>query len=504
MTRRLTISAVCSCLFAILVAWGLGPAVRAQPTPHSDCARLTLLKLPDVKVTEAVPVAAATTGAVRAAHCRVAGVIGTEIRFSLLLPDSWNRKFFMGGGGGFVGSVQNSAETTVNFGYATAGTDTGHQASGTAAGWALNNLERQVNFGYLAVHRTAEVAKAIIRGYFDSESSKNYFAGCSRGGGQAVMEAIRFPDDFDGIVAGAPALDWPGIGAQFVKDAQAAFPDPRNLTTPMFQQETLKGIEQQILDKCDALDGVRDGVIDDPRRCPINVDEISSVTDVQRAALKKIYGPTRSRDGEIYPGQPVGGEGEVAGWPLWITGVNQGLLTAQNAPSLRFAFGTELFKYIIYGDPAWDYSHYDFSTWKKDTALAASFLNATNPDLEAFKSKGHKLILWHGWADAALTPLGSIRYYDQVQARDPNRGDYFRMFLMPGVLHCGGGPGPDTADWTTAITDWVENGNAPGRVVARKVVNGTAVRTRPLCAYPQHAEYSGAGSTDDEKNFTCR
>jgi feruloyl esterase len=201
----------------------------------------------------------------------------------------------------------------------------------------------------------------------------------------------------------------------------------------------------------------------------------------------------------------VGGEGDPGGWSTWIVGANPQMLALQKAPSLRFAFGTEMFKYFVFGDPSWDYSHYEFSNFKKDTATAASFLNATDPNLDAFKGKGRKLVLWHGWSDPALTALGSVKYYEQVQARDPNMRDYFRMFMMPGVLHCAGGPGPDTVDWAAVIDNWVDKGQAPDRVVARKMTaGGGASRTRPLCTYPQHAVYKGSGGTDDESSFACR
>lgn len=393
-----TVLAVAASTAAWHMAPDVSPALSAQ-TQHAECSQLVMLRLPEVKILEAVAVPAAPTGIVRAPHCRVNGVIGTEIRFSLLLPDTWNRKFFMGGGGGFVGSIQNTAQSTVNLGYATAGTDTGHQGAGTDATWALNNLERQLNFGYLAVHRTAEVSKAIIRSYYGGESARSYFTGCSRGGGQALMEAQRYPDDFDGIVAGAPAYDWTGLAAQATRNMQVAFPDPRALTTPMFTPDEMKVVESKILGACDALDGVKDGVVDDPRRCKFDIDSLP-LSGKQRAALKALYAPITNRDGEIYPAQPFGGEGQTAGWPVWITGgAPQPPGQTATAPSLRFAFGTGIFKYLVFNDPSWDYSRYDLNNWKKDTALAATFLNATSPDLDAFKSKGHKLILWHGWAD---------------------------------------------------------------------------------------------------------
>jgi hypothetical protein len=483
--------------------------VKARTTTdHVTCSQLSTLKLPDVKVTEAVAVPAPSSGPITVAHCRVVGVIGTEIKFSLLLPDTWNRKFLMGGGGGFVGSVENQAQEpqfavpVVNAGYATAGTDTGHQGSALEAGWALNNLERQVNFGYLAVHRTAEVAKAILRSYYGTNEARSYFSGCSNGGRQALMEAQRFPDDFDGIVAGAPAADFTGIGAQFIKDVRAQFPDPKNLT-PLIPPETLQSVAAQILDKCDALDGVKDGVMDDPRQCKVDVATLTGLSAAQQAALKTIYAPTRAGSETVFPGQPVGGEGELVGWPLWISGAPP-RPGQPPSPSLRFAFGTQLFKYLVFSDSEWDYTKYDLSTWKVDTKRTASFLNATSPDLDAFKSKGHKLLLWHGWADAGLSALGTIKYYDDVKARDPKVDDYIRMFMMPGVLHCGGGAGPDKADWAAAIDAWVDGGKPPERIVARKVANGETKRTRPLCPYPQRAIYKGSGSTDEAENFVCR
>jgi feruloyl esterase len=245
--------------------------------------------------------------------------------------------------------------------------------------------------------------------------------------------------------------------------------------------------------------------MEDPRACTVDVASLAGLTETQKRTLRAIYGETRNRDGVIYPGQPVGGEGERAGWPAWIVGPSPMTMKAQNAPSLRFAFGTELFKYFIFNDPDWDYRRYEFDDFARQSAQAARILNATNPDLSAFKARGRKLILWHGWSDAALTALGTIKYYEQVQARDAQVRDYARLFMMPGVLHCAGGPGPDQVDWTSAIDTWVEHGRSPDRLVARKLASdGTASRTRPLCVYPQRAVYSGAGSTDDEASFVCK
>lgn len=506
--RRLVPSVLVSCVFAASAGSTHvgGQTVRsasdAEKSPTQPCGQLSALKLPDVKISEAIAVPAATSGPIRAPHCRVTGVVGSEIQFRLLLPDTWNGKFLMGGGGGFVGTIDNQAQRTVDAGYATVGTDTGHHGDGTDASWALENLERQVNFGYVAVHRTAEVAKAIVRAYFGIEATRNFFVGCSNGGRQALMEAQRYPDDFDGIVVGAPALDFVAIGAQFIKDSQAVFPDVDN-PMPLFTAETLKSVETQILDKCDAVDGLKDGLMEDPRRCSVDVATLSGLNQVQQSALKKVYAETRGKDGMIYPAQPFGGEGAPGGWPAWITGGASP--RPSQSGSLRRTFGTQFFKYFVFGDPSWDYTKYDVSHAPKDARQAGTLLNATNPNLDAFKSKGHRLVMWHGWSDPALSGLATINYYEQVQARDASLREYFRLFMMPGVLHCAGGPGPDNVDWPAVIADWVENGKAPESIVARKLgPEGGVMRSRPLCPYPQHAVYDGKGPADAAESFACR
>src|SRR5579864_9073258 len=251
-------------LIACLAPVAQRAAGGTQQPSRLQCAQLLSLQWPDVNISGATAVPAAGAGAVRVAHCRVDGVIGTEIHFSLLLPEDWNGKFFMVGGGGFVGSVQNSALSTVNAGYATVGTDTGHQGAGTDASWALDNLERRVNFGYLAIHRTAGTAQAILRSHYGAAATRSYFQGCSRGGGQALMEAQRFPEDFDGIVAGAPAFDWTGLAANSVAIEKVLYPDPKHLDQTPLDIQAMKKLQQAILDQCDAQDGLKDGIVQDP------------------------------------------------------------------------------------------------------------------------------------------------------------------------------------------------------------------------------------------------
>ena len=221
---------------------------HAAASPN-QCSEMENLLLPDVRISEAVTIADSGqfTGPVKVPHCKVSGVIGKEIRFELLLPDDWNHRFFMGGGGGYVGKVKNHALSTVNMGYATVGTDTGHDAPGIQAGWALNDLERQLNWGYLAVHRTAEVAKAVILAYYGIHPEFSYFSGCSNGGREALMKAQRYPDDFDGIIAGAPALDITGFIAECLQNIQLNFPDPNDIAQPVITPETLTLLEASIL-----------------------------------------------------------------------------------------------------------------------------------------------------------------------------------------------------------------------------------------------------------------
>jgi hypothetical protein len=485
----------------------------ASPT---ECASLKALQLPDITITEAVAVAANTPPpkpanplipgiTIRVAHCRVNGVVGKEIRFTLLLPDEWNRKLMMGGGGGFVEGIDNQSVTSINAGYATVGTDTGHQGLAVDASWALDNIERQMNFGHAAIHRVAEASKAIIRARYNAAPARSYFNGCSNGGRQALMEAQRYPADFDGIVAGAPAYDFSGLAAQFVMDIKAAFPDKASLSTPLFPNDTLKSVESQIVAKCDALDGVTDGLMEDPRSCKVDVSALTGLTDQQKKALSVIYGEKKLPDGTvIYAPQPVGGEGDAAaGWPLWINGVNPLLQLAYKAPSLRFGFGTQFMKFFVFNDPEWDYLKYDFANYRRDARVAGAMLNATDYDLSAFKARGGKLVLYHGWSDAALSANATTKYYEQVQARDPQATDYARLFMMPGVAHCQGGPGPDRVDWYSVIDNWVDKGQAPSRIVATKMTAGKVTRSRPLCAYPLKAVYKGTGSIDDEASFTC-
>ena len=480
-----------------------------------ECASLGGLQLPNARITEATAIPAPEKGPITVAHCRVSGVIDKEIRFTELLPDRWNERLLAGGGGGFVGKVENQAIASVNVGYATVGTDTGHEGDGLEAQWALDNRERQMNFGYLAIHRTAEIAKAVVKAYYGVDSKYAYFFGCSNGGRQALMEAQRYPDDFDGLVSCAPALNFTNIAASFVRNTQALYPDPNALRTPAISLDNLRLVESTVLDACDARDGVTDGVLDDPRECHVKIADLPAcpddragaacVTSTQRAAIERIYSPTISQGMTVYPGQPFGGEGQRGGWQPWLTGMNASDATQAAPPSLQYALGTEFFKYLAVGRKDWDYATYDLANWRRDTAEVAKYLDAVDADLSKFKARRGKLILAHGWADPALNPLSTIAYYDQLQARDPSLRDYVRLFMMPGVLHCVGGTGPDFVDWFTPIAEWVEHGRAPDRLIAQKRgTDGRVLNARSLCPYPERAVHDGKGSVTESSSYVCR
>ena len=506
------------CLVNGALAAGLAAAAAAcaapAAVPADACADLTALELIAMRIDSAEHVAEADLPA----HCRVTGVIETEINFELLLPDDWNGRFLMGGGGGFVGSVQNQARSQLyahggsplERGYATAGTDTGHTGGGVSAGWALDHPERQENFGHRAVHLTAETAKSIISHYYARPSDYDYFVGCSRGGGQAMVESQRYPDDFDGIVAAAPAYDWTGITAGFVQNQQAIYPEG-DLEAPVLTPAALGLLGSSILAACDADDGVEDGMMTDPRQCGFDPADLprcagdraadGCVTAAQLAAIRTVYeGPTSNGE-PLYHGFNYGGEHDGGGWDSWV--VASARRQAAGVPNAQYGFGTELFKYFVFGDPAWDYTQYDFSTWKEDVASTAAILNATDTDLSRFRDGGGRIIYWTGWSDLALSPLGTIDYYVRLAAEDASARDYARLYMLPGVLHCAGGPGPDRVDWVEAIRAWVEEGRAPERLVASKLGGDGVTMTRPVCPYPQVAVYDGSGDPNDAASFAC-
>jgi feruloyl esterase len=471
----------------------------ATAVTAATCGNLTSAAIEDTTITSATLLPA---GAGLPEYCQVRGQIETEIGFEVRLPTDWNGKFYFQGVGGNAGVILPPGPGLVR-GYAAATTDTGHQGAPPNplfdGSWALNNPERQVNYGHRAVHLVTVSAKRIIEAFYGQPPEYSYFEGCSNGGRQALMEAQRYPGDFDGIIAGAPALDYTGFMMDWNWNAQALqrAPIPANKVSL---------IANAVLRECDARDGLRDGLISDPRRCHFNPkklqcrtgDGADCLTRDQVRTLRRIYAGPESPDEEpIYPGFPPGHEDGGDGWPLWMTG--NGIF-----PPLQLTAQDQYFRFFIFG-PAFDPLQFDYDKDRESVAPTGEFLNATDPDLSAFKARGGKLILWHGWADPALTPERSVGYFlDVVDTLDEDTVDFFRLFLAPGVRHCGGGPGPNAFDMLTALENWVERDIAPDRIVATHFTGNTADRTRPLCPYPQEAKYKGKGSINDAANFVCR
>ena len=524
-SRRL----VTTCSVGILAA----VALTATPVAAQTCERLADLKLPNTTITAAQPVGAGafTPPAGSAApfkelpaFCRVSGVIrpttDSEIKFEVWMPSSgWNGKFRGVGNGGFAGSISHAAlAAPVARGYASASTDTGH--TGGDAAWALGHPEKVTDYGYRAIHEMTEKAKAIIAAFYGDGPKHSYFSSCSNGGRQALMEVQRYPGDYDGVIAGAPANYFTHVLTGFAWNMQATLNDPASF----IPEGKLKAIEAAALAACDARDGVTDGVIDDPMRCPLDPSVLlckaaetdDCLTAKQIVALKKIYSGPRTSNGEqIIPGFLPGGETGQGGWVTWITGASQ-------TKSAQFFFSTQAFGNMVHNNPFWDFKTFDLEKDGKaaDEKLSLK-LNAIDPNLKPFKSRGGKLILYHGWSDAALPPANTINYYRSVIAKLGRRDTdtFVRLFMAPGMQHCGGGPGPNTFgapagtqsdpehDISLALERWVETGVAPDKIIAVKRQNqdpmSPVIRTRPLCPFPQVAKYKGTGSTDDAANFVC-
>src|SRR5450755_3881678 len=435
-------------------AIGLLACIAAYGATTCDDLKKLALPATTINGAEAVPAGPYTPPGSQAigdapAFCRVAGVIqpvdDSNIQFEVWMPASgWNGKFQGIGNGGLAGSINYTGlADAIRHGYATASTDTGHHAAVTDGSWALAHPEKIVDFGYRAIHETTDKAKAIVRAFYGDAPRRSYFSACSNGGRQALMEAQRYPADYDGIIAGAPANFWTHLLSAALWDVQATMLDPAGY----IPADKIPALESATLAACDAQDGVKDGVIDDPSRCQFDASELlckgpdsnTCLTAPQVAALKKIYsGPQSSKGAQVFPGYSVGGEAGGGGWPAWITGAGSG-------KALMYAFGTQFFTNMVYNNAAWDWRTFtvDRDMQTADEKLAP-VMNATDPDLKKFKARGGKLILYHGWSDAAIPPVNAIRYYESVVTKmgAKNTQPFVRLYMVPGMQHCGGGPGP--------------------------------------------------------------
>ena len=510
-------------------------AASALAGHAADCASLSDVKLPNTTLTTAqsVPAGRFTPPHGRPvdklpAFCRLAGVIqpstDSDIGFEVWLPASdWNGKFLSVGNGGFAGSINYFAlADDLRRGYATAATDTGHRGDAEDASWAYKHPEKIVDFGYRGLHATSENAKALIQAFYNNPPRHSYFDSCSDGGREALMEAQRFPQDFDGILAGAPANFWTHLLAAAVDMVQHMYGKDPSAYIPSAK---LPAVQAAALAACDAQDGVKDGIISDPLRCHFDPsvllckgeDSRDCLTAPQVSTLKKLYAGAQDSHGkQIFPGYVPGAEDGPNGWPQWITGSGPGKASGP-------VYAENYFRYMVFQDPTWNIlsANVDAAEAAADEKTAA-ILNSTDPDLGRFKARGGKLILYHGWNDPAIPPVNTVNYYNSVVAKMGSRNvdSFVRLYMVPGMQHCFPGPGPNSFGQlgrTTAkgkpygvydaLEEWVEKGAAPGDIIATKYIDDDPSKgvqmTRPLCLYPQLAKYKGSGDTNDAANFTC-
>jgi feruloyl esterase len=496
-------------LFAVM-AFG---SVNRLDAAGSSCESLLKLTLDHATVTRSelvpagmfrAPGAGGTQNAARfealPAFCRVAATLkpsaDSDIRIEVWLPASgWNGKLEAVGNGGWAGTISYPAMAqALARGYATTSTDTGHSTPGGS--FALGHPEKLIDYAYRSEHEMTVKAKAIVDAFYGNAPARSYFNGCSTGGRQALMEATRFPGDFDGIIAGAAAnpkthLDtwriW--MGLQTLKDPETRIP-----------REKYPAIHRAVLAACDRLDGLKDGLISDPTICHFDpqlmacagADGPDCLTPKQVRSVRTILGPATSPStgAEIFPGYQPGTE---LGWGQLLGGPDP------------YQTAVDQFRYTVFNDPNWDWRTFDVDRdLAKADQVLHGLLTAIDPkSLDPFFEHGGKLLTYHGWSDQDISPLSSVNFYKSV-TREAGASRSIRLFMVPGMGHCGGGEGPNTFDMVPALEQWVERGQAPARVEASHSTTGTIDRTRPLCPYPEMARYTGSGSIDRAENFVCR
>jgi feruloyl esterase len=489
----------------------LAPDSRMQAA--GSCQALSALALPNVTITRAqaveagpfTPPGAAETDTARVlpAFCRVAATLkptsDSDIKIEVWMPASgWNGKFQAVGNGAFNGSIAySSMMTALARGYATSSTDTGH--TGNTAAFAPGHAEKVIDFAWRAVHEMTLAARQVIAAYYDSGPKYSYWNGCSAGGRQAMKEAQRFPADFDGIIAGAPGLDWTGRAIQAVRVMKALDQSEAARLSPA----QLQLLHRAVVNACDALDGVKDGLIADPARCTFNpsllecedgAGKVACLSAKQAETARLIYSPVINPKTK----REIAGlaRGSEPGWTLtgWTASAR--------------ATGVDQFRFLVFNDPRWDARRFNPDT---DITLAdeadAGTINAMDPDLKPFIDRGGKLIQYHGWSDPQISPFNSTEYYRRVVeaiGSETEVRNAYRLFMVPGMGHCSGGEGPNAFDMVGALEQWVEHGQAPDRIVASHSTSGAVDRTRPLCPYPMVAVYKGTGSIDAADSFMCQ
>ena len=489
-----------------------GPSTAGASRPAMDCAPLGELTVPAYSILSATRFEASGGTASR---CRVVGVLPPEIVFEVVLPDAWNGRILMTGNGGYAGTSpdargrrQRSARIASS-GFVSVYTNTGHDREAEPLGsFALNNRQKEIDYSFRAVRLTIQTAKELTSLYYGRPANYAYWQGCSTGGRQGLMAAQRFPNDFDGIVVGAPVLNFTDTQIWGAWNARALAEAPLGLSK-------VESIAEAVYARCDDLDGLEDGLLEDPRNCDFDPrrdlprcdgeSDGGCFSDAEVTALERIYGGVISGGKPLFPGLPFGSEAKpptgqrrTSGWNGWIV--------AEGRPSRQAVFAETFFRYLAFepDEPNFEWRKFDFDRDPHRMEFIRSILDATNPDLTRFRDRGGRMIMYFGWADTALNPMMGVNYYEDVLGvTGTETKDFFRLFMVPGMFHCGGGLGVSQTDYLGALMAWVERGQAPDRLVAARVVEGKTERTRPLCPYPEVARYDGSGDPDSERSFAC-
>jgi feruloyl esterase len=475
--------------------------------PVRSCESLAMLALPNTTIESAV------LDPTNPAICRVTAVTthppaGDKVRIWIGIPaENWNGRFLGTGGGGFVGGSATGVNQPLALGYAAGATDTGHEGgSGSFAMDASGHLNWQLirDNAHVGIHEMTVTGKALTQAMYGVAPRYSYFNGCSTGGRQGLMEAQRYPQDYNGIVSGAPAINWPKLMMQSMwgtlQMSVAGNPVPAC---------KLAAATAAAIAACDAIDGVKDGVIEDPTRCNYDpkaligasAGECGPFTQADADVIRRIWDGPRREDGSFL-------------WYGQMRGTDLSALSASRGTPLKaqaFAFTVDWLKYFLTLNPQFDwttmtpaiYEHF----WDQSVEQYGIVIGTDNPDLSAFRDHGGKEIMWHGWADQLITGQGTIDYYKRLQQQmggAEKTSQFVRLFMAPGVAHCAGGVGPNPYGQLDALVSWVEDGKPPVTVTAaRRDQAGTITRSRPLCQFPMVAKYKGSGSTDDAANFVC-
>jgi feruloyl esterase len=508
----IAVGAIAISLLLVAGAQTVRAGAQADGADAARCGALASLRLPDtaVKQVSVVPAGkfAPPTGrgnaafAAMPAMCRVALTLtpspDSNIAVEVWLPlAEWNGKYQAVGNGGWAGTIGYAAlSAAVNRGYAASATDTGHV--GNSASFALGHPEKLVDYAYRSEHAMAVAAKAVVRAFYGHMPRHSYFNGCSTGGRQALVEASRFPDDFDGIIAGAAANPKTHLDAWRVVMSLTMF---RNAES-FIPASKYAAIHNAVLDACDVLDGVRDRLIENPPRCRFDpevlrckgADAANCLTAAQMESARVAMSPLKdpATGAEMFPGYEPGTE---LGW---------GRLLGGPGP---YDTTLDTYKYLVFKNPSWDWRTFSLERdLAEATRATQGLLTAVDPNLTPFAARGGKLLLYHGWADESIPPRASVNFFTrtrQATQAPASNADWVRLFMAPGMQHCGGGAGPNTFDAIGALESWVERGQAPASMVASHSTAGKVDRTRPLCPYPQVAKYRGTGSIDDAASFSC-